>query len=976
MNTSVEGIIVNNCQYAPIYLIQDPGATQGNTYVLTSSNVEPPKPVSNNLKTFYENSGNIENGIINTETGVRPNAIKKKESVLIRNNLKLASFLLPKTENNVNKYVVDNIVLKPTITTTTTPSNPVPVNHHPVNTVPKIDIDRKIVKLKEVPIINRHRPEKVLPKIKPKDNTPSPTQSKHTSVQLIKLGETYHSLNHLSDEQIKMVNQALKMFNDPDKSVPEPTYDPVTNTKYIYKVVSPKDLTVVAKKKIILKDKKNHTKIPKKIEEKIVKPVIHKEVPLKKEIIEEEVEPPAEAKVTRSGRKVKLPKQILPEGSPQKTKKKSGTIVSCFQCSADFGSLYRLQKHYENHPTHIPAKIHSNLFHCLLAIIKSGSEGDKTNIFIQQLEQLIVKLKSLLPCLLKKVDGTDGKPCTINEDIGRLFGMNPGKYNIDVEALNCVKDKDGFCIHNPPKINAFNKDQSKPIQYLLKHADSQIIDNETENCARINSVAKWPTVSKRIWKLKQKTHEQSAKKMRLKSEGDTLIELGTEDFIFPKEAENNVIQVPSVVSVIPENNANTANMIVENDVAKLLEDTQDGDINCQPVTEPQTDNIIIGELNKPKTNYVQFHSAHFDIRSSPIKPTSTVFRKFQINPSKMANYDSQVIRSLEMVNKGNKSVTLASPDRDLNVSLQNSESNLHLQETDNRSVIPNSNNDLHVTMASSLLDTLTHTDSGQHVTIPCSTNGLLLHKSLTKSNNRLVVSMPNPDTRLHVNMLNSNNDLHGTKANSMNDLHDDMASNRVHVTTSNSNGLHMSLPDAHTSLHVSMPNSENGLHVPMPSSNGLHLTLPSSDENLRLTIPTSNDSCDVNISNTDSLHDLFKDDVDLSCKDTDVIDPVLKDWIISTSEKSEDGFSKSSGLIEPALLHVRDSEDKSLDSHKNVNPCDDMPSLDSSDNRLLSSQGESVLNFLDTLGNDLYPETEIRNNGVDFQLDLFTFNHS
>ncbi|PZC79843.1 hypothetical protein B5X24_HaOG215712 [Helicoverpa armigera] len=724
-----------------------------------------------------------------------------------------------------------------------------------------------------------------------------------------------------------MVNQALKMFNDPDKSVPEPTYDPVTNTKYIYKVVSPKDLTVVAKKKIILKDKKNHTKIPKKIEEKIVKPVIHKEVPPKKEIIEEEVEPPAEAKVTRSGRKVKLPKQILPEGSPQKTKKKSGTIVSCFQCSA--------------------------------------------------LEQLIVKLKSLLPCLLKKVDGTDGKPCTINEDIGRLFGMNPGKYNIDVEALNCVKDKDGFCIHNPPKINAFNKDQSKPIQYLLKHADSQIIDNETENCARINSVAKWPTVSKRIWKLKQKTHEQSAKKMRLKSEGDTLIELGTEDFIFPKETENNVIQVPSVVSVIPENNANTANMIVENDVAKLLEDTQDGDINCQPVTEPQTDNIIIGELNKPKTNYVQFHSAHFDIRSSPIKPTSTVFRKFQINPSKMANYDSQVIRSLEMVNKGNKSVTLASPDRDLNVSMQNSESNLHLQETDNQTVIPNSNNDLHVTMASSLLDTLTHTDSGQHVTIPCSTNGLLLHKSLTKSNNRLVVSMPNPDTRLHVNMLNSNNDLHGTKANSINDLHDDMANNRLHVTTSNSsNGLHMSLPDVHTSLHVSMPNSENGLHVPMPSSNGLHLTLPSSDENLRLTIPTSNDSCDVNISNTDSLHDLFKDDVDLSCKDTDVIDPVLKDWIISTSEKSEDGFSKSSGLIEPALLHVRDSEDKSLDSHKNANPCDDMPSLDSSDNRLLSSQGESVLNFLDTLGNDLYPETEIRNNGVDFQLDLFTFNHS
>lgn len=97
-------------------------------------------------------------------------------------------------------------------------------------------------------------------------------------------------------------------------------------------------------------------------------------------------------------------------------------ILLVFQ---DFGSLYRLQKHYENHPTHIPAKIHSNLFHCLLAIIKSGSDEDKTNIFIQQLEQLIVKLKSLLPCLLKKVDGSEGQSCTINGDIGRYIEYRP-----------------------------------------------------------------------------------------------------------------------------------------------------------------------------------------------------------------------------------------------------------------------------------------------------------------------------------------------------------------------------------------------------------------------------------------------------------------------------------------------------------------------------------------------------------------------
>ncbi|XP_035431424.2 uncharacterized protein LOC118263498 isoform X3 [Spodoptera frugiperda] len=911
MNTSVEGIIVNNCQYAPIYVIQDPGATQGNTYVLASNNVESPKPVSNNLKSFYENSGNIENGLINTDTGVKLNVVKKKESVLIGNNLKLASFLLPKNENVNKQYVVDNFVLKPTTTTTTTASNPIPINNT-LNTVPKIDIDRKIVKLKEVPIINR---QKFLPKIKPKENTPTPTRSKHTSVQLIRLGETYHSLNHLSTDQIKMVNQALKMFNDPDKTVPEPTYDPVTNTKYIYKVVSPKDLTVVAKKKILLKDRKHQfTKIHKRIEaekivkhtppEKIVKQVVTKEIPVQKEIVEEEVEPPAE----------------------------------------DFGSLYRLQKHYENHPTHIPAKIHSNLFHCLLAIIKSGSDGNKTNIFIQQLEQLIVKLKSLLPCLLSKVEGTDGQPCTINEDIGRLFGMNPGKYNIDVEALNCVKDKNGYCIHNPPKINQLNKDQIKS-PHSIKNMDELLnkLENETENCARINSVAKWPTVSKRIWKLKPKTHEQSAKKMRLKSEGDTLIELGTEDFTFPKEEKNNF----NAASVIPDNNIETADIIPEDEVAKLLESTKDCEVNSEPGTEQQTDDITTKELSKPKTNYVKFHSTHFDIRSSPIKSSSTVFRKFQINPSKMANYDGQVIRSLEMVNKPNdKDVPLKRsnglPNTENNTNLQSRENRVHISTNPTLSVrrdLLDPNNSIQLSIPDSLLDSLTNSDSN-HVDMSPN-NGLRLH-SMTDSNGIQHVTVLNSENELDVNMLDSDNDTRLTKPASP-DLHDDM-SNIIVVGGDT--------PASH-------------------SSNDLHVTIDDTDRRLDVNMPNSN-SIQYLVSTTGtSLHDLFKDDVDLSCKDVGVIDPDLKDWIIGTSEKSEDGFSKSS-LMEPVLLH----SEKSLDS-KTLTQCNDMPTLDdSSDNRLLSNQGESVLNFLDTLGNDLYPETEIRNNGVDFQLDLFAFHNS
>lgn len=90
-------------------------------------------------------------------------------------------------------------------------------------------------------------------------------------------------------------------------------------------------------------------------------------------------------------------------------------MISFFQ---EFPSLYLLQKHYEMHPTHIPVKMHSNLFHCLLAIVKSGTDSDSTNIFIQQLEQLIVKLRSLLPCMLRS-SSEEGRACTISEDVGR-----------------------------------------------------------------------------------------------------------------------------------------------------------------------------------------------------------------------------------------------------------------------------------------------------------------------------------------------------------------------------------------------------------------------------------------------------------------------------------------------------------------------------------------------------------------------------
>ncbi|KAJ0179583.1 hypothetical protein K1T71_005295 [Dendrolimus kikuchii] len=582
MNTVPESLFINSCQYTPVYLIQSPGATQASSYLITQASVDSQKP-ANNLKSFYENSAYIAESVISNNDAQKPRIIGKQESTTTGNNLKLASFLLPKTNNTNKPYILNNLVLKPNIT--------VPSTAPILKKVPKFDTDRKIVKLQDVDKVKdvlkmrdvtlpvRTVREKLVPKIKPKENTVSPpvNPTKHTSVQLLKLGETYHSLNQLSKEQMKVVNHALKIFSNPEKIAPEPTYDPVTNTKFIYKIVSPRDLTVVGKK-LAMKD----------IKKDEMKKEIVKKPPISEEDDDEEPQILFKPKVTRSGRKVKLPKAIVPEETPHKPKKRN-TIVNCFQCSTEFSSLYRLQKHYEYHPTHIPAKIHSNLFHCLLAIIKGGSEEDRTNIFIQQLEQLIVKLKSLLPCLLK-LDESKGKSCTINDDVGRLFGMNPGKYNLDVDALTCVKNKDGYCVHNPPVTD------SQPEIYY----DANIPENisiEIDDCARINSVEKWPTVNKRIWKLKQqKSDELEAKRMKLISESDdNLIELGMEEFI-----QNNVDNVQS-------------------------DDNEDCDTNV-PVND---------QSKKPKMNHVQFHSTHFDIRSSPIKPSSTVFRKFQITPDKL-----------------------------------------------------------------------------------------------------------------------------------------------------------------------------------------------------------------------------------------------------------------------------------------------------------------------------------------------------
>lgn len=138
-------------------------------YIITLGDVEQ-KPISDNLKSFYEKSGSIENSIPNVIKAPAPRTIKKIDPAAVGNNLKLASFLLPKTEPS-KPYVLNNVILKPSLpaVSNTRKINLQSTEQKTPNTIPVFGIDRKIVKLKDGMLTRRNRVERALPKIKPKE---------------------------------------------------------------------------------------------------------------------------------------------------------------------------------------------------------------------------------------------------------------------------------------------------------------------------------------------------------------------------------------------------------------------------------------------------------------------------------------------------------------------------------------------------------------------------------------------------------------------------------------------------------------------------------------------------------------------------------------------------------------------------------------------------------------------------------------
>ncbi|XP_041973226.1 uncharacterized protein LOC121728946 [Aricia agestis] len=697
---SVNGIFLDSCQYTPIYFVENPSITQANSYIVTQNTEDVQKPVSDNLKKFYENSGKLETNLCTVESNKKPTILKKPDSNQVGNNLKLASFLLPKPEPNVcgaqMMVPASNVLLKP-VYIANTPNI--------VNNTSKLDIKSKIVQLKEMTNITRTPNGKIVPKTKPKENV---SKAKHTSVQLLKLGDSYHSLNSLSEEQMKIVNHALKMFNNPEDVSQQPKYDPVTNTKFIYKVVSSKDVAVVGDNNLIFTQNKPESVVNKNIQlpqkrleshskngflltKKIKEPVkqgklltqkkiehvgknvlllaqkkqehiknglLHaqkgtniankangllrqervelkpqkinvctqkpensgkgksllsmkashttpdaKKMEVKRKIVKEDTFCEAnsdvpiflENAVTRSGRKVRISRYIL-QDTLDKPKKKVSYVASCPQCLLKFTSTYKLQRHYEFNPTHSPERVHINLFQCFLSIVK-GSKANGANVFLDQLEQFISKLRLCIPCLVEDDDGTD-QSRFINDDISRLLGISPGKYKIRTNGLDCVKDENGHCKHSLQQKNNEESTWSDPCQEKTKINNEEVLED-----------VKLPSKRNDI-----KTEENSnVKKVKL-------------------------------------NPTDEASAMITDDLVALLSDSKKTDSlkESNSIVDDKHETNMPKILEHPKPHHIQFRSTHFDIRSSPIKTSTSNFSKFQINTENMSKCKVHILQPFKI----------------------------------------------------------------------------------------------------------------------------------------------------------------------------------------------------------------------------------------------------------------------------------------------------------------------------------------
>lgn len=545
-----------------------------------------------------------------------------------------------------------------------------------------------------------------------------------------------------------------------------------------------------------------------------------------------------------------------------------------------------------------------------------------------------------------------------------------------MNALNCMKDKDGYCIHNPAPKTQFNADVNKSSQ--LNNEEVAISESESEDCARINSVDKWPRVSKRLWKLKQqKSQKANAKRMKLISESDQFIELGVEDVVVQNEPDERAITLN--------------NSVTRKDINMPLAENTDRDTeDRQEIFEIPTS---INQSKKPKP---QFHSTHFDIRSSPIKLPSALVRKFQLDPQKMTkmrSFEVQILRPLTLGtdNDESQNSTHQVPVQTFEVTL--GENNLQGDTAINDELTFHNPEDWEIsepkgeTHHNLFESSLTHEKDVLESTLMDIKEKICLFEQSPKPN-ILVSTMIHDDKTNNsiepslIHIQEKSNCLFETSDPNLLDIKKNPSGyfepSAIHVKISSDSVIDPSM------IHVNDKTFEAALSNVRERSNNLFESTILHRKSNTLIDTKSHDIFDSTLSHINQRTSSMYDSGLMHMKDKDsLIGPSLihvegNNVYDSISHRKDDLIepmihNKSNVLIDSTLMNEKDDLGSPVD-------IGDENDLNAGDPRLLSSEGQSVLNFLESLGNEplglAYPETEIRNNVVDFQLDLFSFNSS
>lgn len=642
--------------------------------------------------------------------------------------------------------------------------------------------------------------------------------------------------------------------------------------------------------------------------------------------------------------------------------------------------------------------------------------------------------------------------------ICRLFGMNPGKYNLNMDGLTCVRDKDGNCRHNPPPPkNNYNLDlnqlKASPLCHTIQHEETAN-ESESEDCARINAVDKWPIANKRFKKIKQQKQEMNAKRMKLASEStETVIELDdfvicNHNFTVPIEETANNVQVPETISLLDNfinkesdnciqhpivsvkntqinttvNDLPTFNAVDRRLIAnrrprniKLLKTQElnpktiklssdntettielddfvicDGNFTIDDNTDNvQTEAISLLEnyLNKETDNGIKqpvvvVKDTQKNIAASDL-PTVKAVDKRPIATRILKNYKQQKLQEMNA-----KKIKLPSDKIEKTIELDN-----YVIRNDNFTLPMEHSANNGQPNAISLLDNFIDKESDNCIQQPSAV-------VKDSQNSTSVTDLPKKAKGAHTQFHSAHFDIRSSPIKSSSAATFRKFQINPEKLSKYQVQIIRPLELEKNSEEVSPNTESNIIHnteadiIPNTEVDIIHNTEAEVVQSSEEVLPEDS-AIPSNPDNNSILQSIFRDDlIELTCKDpndipNDLAFAAAKEWISSglnsVDEKSDDGFIKANSLdesfirgnslIEPALLHCKEDSHDKLTLGSELSAADH---LSGNDNHILNQGSASVLNFLDSLGSEClsYPETEIRNNNVDFQLDLFSFSNT